>query len=47
MGRDFEIEYIIDEEGEKLSRSNTPMRVMRINLPYRAENGDIIRLKKQ
>ena len=43
LGRAFSLEYIKNEDGESLERSNTPMRKMHINLPFKAYPGDIIR----
>ena len=45
LGEKFTVEYIVDEKGEKLERSNTPMRKMKINLPSGAQAGDILRKK--
>ena len=44
-GQKFKIESIINEDGENLNRSNTPMRLMTINMPFDANEGDIIRVK--
>lgn len=46
LGRKFAIERIIDDEGNSIDRSKTPMRVMTINIPYDTEPGDIIRKHK-
>ncbi len=46
LGRRFRIEKIIDEEGNSIDRSKTPMMRMVINLPYDAEAGDILRMHK-
>ena len=45
LGQKFKLEYIEDEKGERIERSNTPMRKMKINLPAGAALGDIIRKK--
>ncbi len=45
LGQKFTVEYIEDEKGERLERSNTPMRKMKINLPVGAQLGDILRKK--
>lgn len=45
LGRRFRLERMINGEGEAVSRSNTPMRLMTINMPYDAKAGDILRLK--
>ena len=44
-GRAFRIEEIVTEEGERIDRSPTPMRIMTINAPDGIEPGDIIRKK--
>ena len=46
LGRKFRIEKIIDEEGNSIDRSKTPMMKMIINLPFDAEAGDILRMHK-
>lgn len=45
LGRRFRLERMTNGEGEAVSRSNTPMRLMTINMPYDAKAGDILRLK--
>ena len=45
LGRKFKVEHIINEKGENLDRSNTPMKRMKINLPDGVEPGDILRKK--
>ena len=45
LGREFKLKYIINEKGEQLERSNTPMKKLKINLPEGVEAGDIIRKK--
>ena len=42
-GRSFRLEYIKNEDGQSMERSNTPMRKMEINLTFAAGAGDIIR----
>jgi len=42
-GRKFTINEIVNEDGESLNRSNTPMRIMTINAPGGIQYGDIIR----
>ena len=46
-GRRFTLRSIADEEGNSLQRSATPMRLMTIDLPFPARQGDIIRKKAE
>ncbi len=45
LGLGFRLESIVNSEGEAIERSNTPMRLMSINMPYEAAEGDIIRAR--
>ncbi len=42
-GKAFRIESIVNEEGESLSRSASPMKILTINAPDGVKNSDIIR----
>ncbi|NCB41203.1 MAG: U32 family peptidase [Clostridia bacterium] len=45
VGRAFQIDSITNSKGESLQLSNTPMRTLTINCPYKVLEGDLIRKK--
>ena len=45
-GIPFTVESIVNEEGESLPRSATPMRVLEISAPNGIKKGDILRKKQ-
>ncbi len=46
-GRKFTVQSIVDSERQSLTRSNTPMRVMTIQVPFPVRAGDIIRKREK
>ncbi len=44
-GRKYKLEKIINDKGEALDRSCNPMKLVTINLPWDAQDGDLLRMK--
>ena len=41
----FEVEYLINEDGDKVESASHPQERLRINIPFKVEKNDIIRVE--
>ena len=46
-GRPFTVKSIVNEDGESVERSASPMKIMTVNVPFEVKAGDLFRRKDQ